>query len=83
MSVRGIKQEPHQYGKERVPLGVLEESLVSGPRRLFAPHLIDSKILKRHNVSNVLQIIAKGHSRETRPGRQKAFTLYHTGEVLA
>ena len=54
MSVRDIKQEPHQYGKERVPLGVLEESLVSGPRLLFATHLIDSEFFKRHNVSNVL-----------------------------
>ena len=53
MSVRGIKQEPHQYGKERVPLGVLEESLVNGLRLLFATHLIDSKNFKRRNVSHV------------------------------
>ena len=54
MGVRRIKQEPHQYGKERVPLGVLEESLVNGPRLLFATHLIDSNISKLHGVSNVL-----------------------------
>ncbi len=61
MSVRDVKQGPHQYGKEWAPFRVLAESPVSGLSLLFITHLIDSNVLEHNNVSNVLQIIAKGH----------------------
>ena len=50
MSVRDIKQEPHQYGKERVPFRVLAESPPSGLLLLFATRLTDSDVLEHNNV---------------------------------
>ena len=61
LNVRDIRHGAHQYGKDWVPLGLLAASPVSGLWLLFTPGLIHYEFLKRDNVSNLLEIIAKDH----------------------
>ena len=61
LNVRDTTHGAHQYGKDWVPFGLPGGLLVSALGLLFTIDLIHFRVLKTRNVSNLCEIIDRGH----------------------